>query len=67
MVIYWVAYIRGSFSLKERYVSAEQARGRCNDLLGEAYFIRVVVADHDEPSLLRNCFELPPPGANRCF
>ncbi len=58
-VIYWVAYQRGSFILKERYQCADRARKRCSDLITEARYIRIVPAEETEPYFLRNCFELP--------
>lgn len=60
MMTYWVAYIRGSFSVKERYVRVELARTRCTELLTEARLIRLVVAEDGENAPLLNCFELPP-------
>src|SRR5438045_2424419 len=48
-VIYWVAYQRGSFSLKERYQCPDQARSRCSDLITEARYIRIVPAHNDQP------------------
>jgi hypothetical protein len=56
-LIYWVAYQRGSFSLKERYHCPERARSRCGDLITEARYIRIVPAEDDEP--LPHGFELP--------
>lgn len=58
-VIYWVAYQKGSFSLKERYHCPEQARSRCSDLITEARYIRLIPAP-EEPPALTHCFELPP-------
>jgi hypothetical protein len=57
-VIYWVAYQRGSFSLKERYLCPSQARERCNKLLTQARYIRIVSATADDPALA-HCVELP--------
>lgn len=59
IVIYWVAYQRGSFSLKERYHSPERARSRCSDLITEARYIRIVPAEESELYQLNHCFELP--------
>ena len=58
-LIYWVAYQRGSFSLKERYFSAERARDRCSDLITEARHIHIIPGEENEPHLLSHCFELP--------
>jgi hypothetical protein len=60
-VIYWVAYQRGSFSLKERYICHERARSRCSDLITEARYIQLLPAEEAEPPPLHHCFELPPP------
>jgi hypothetical protein len=60
MVVYWVAYVRGSFCVKERYASAGLARSRCNDLVGEAGLIRIVPIEEHVYPLLSNCIELPP-------
>ena len=57
-LIYWVAYQRGSFSVKERYHCHERARDRFGDLITEARYIRIVPAEDSEP--LPHCFELPP-------
>jgi hypothetical protein len=58
-LIYWVAYQRGSFSLKERYFCPERARSRCSDLITEARYIRIVPAEESETHFLRHCFEIP--------
>jgi hypothetical protein len=58
-LIYWVAYQRGSFSLKERYICPEQAKSRCCDLIAEARHIRIVPAHESDPPFLIQCFELP--------
>jgi hypothetical protein len=58
-VIYWVAYQRGSFSLKERYQCPDRARSRCSDLITKARFIRLVPAAEGEAPPLNQCFELP--------
>jgi len=58
-LIYWVAYQRGSFSVKERYHCHERARDRCGDLITEARYIRIVPADDSESHFLPQCFELP--------
>jgi hypothetical protein len=57
-VIYWVAYQRGSFNLKERYFCPREARDRCNNLLTQARYIRIVSATADDPALA-HCLELP--------
>jgi len=59
IVIYWVAYQRGSFSVKERYLCPDQARSRCSDLITKARYIRIVPAEEAERHLLNQCFELP--------
>lgn len=58
-MIYWVAYQRGSFNLKERYFCPRQARDRCNNLLTQAArYIRIVSATAEDPHLA-HCLELP--------
>jgi len=59
VLIYWVAYQRGSFSLKERYLCPERARNRCGDLITEARYIRIVPSEDGESHFLPQCFELP--------
>lgn len=59
VLIYWVAYQRGSFSVKERYFSPERARDRCGDLITEARHIHIIPAEENESHLLSHCFELP--------
>jgi len=61
-LIYWVAYQRGSFSLKERYFCPERARDRCSDLITEARHIHIIPGEENEPHLLSHCFELPAAG-----
>jgi hypothetical protein len=58
-LIYWVAYQRGSFSVKERYFCPERARDRCGDLITEARYIRIIPGEENETHLLSHCFELP--------
>ena len=58
-VVYWVAYQRGSFSVKERYQCPDRARSRCSDLITEARYIRIVPAEEAERHHLNQCFELP--------
>jgi hypothetical protein len=60
-VIWWVAYQRGSFSLKERYSSAQHAHQRCGHLFARAEYLRIVADDDIEGcAMLAHCFELPP-------
>ena len=57
---YWVAYKRGSFSVKEKYPCADRARNRCADLHSKAQSIRIVVAEQHNYPVLPHCLELPP-------
>ncbi|HEY2009502.1 MAG TPA: hypothetical protein VGH23_10965 [Rhizomicrobium sp.] len=60
-MIWWVAYRRGSFSLKEGYRSAQHALERCGGLFTHAQFLRIVPGDDIEGcATLACCFELPP-------
>ena len=60
-MIWWVAYRRGSFSLKERYLSSGHAMERCGCLFTQAQYLRVVSDDDIEGcATLASCFELPP-------
>jgi hypothetical protein len=60
-VIWWVVYRRGSFSLKERYLSAQHAHERCGGLLTCARQLQIVSDDDIEGrAALRHCLELPP-------
>jgi len=60
-VIWWVAYRRGSFSLKERYESDTRAQQRCSHLFTHAQHLRVIPdADTDGCAAIGHCFELPP-------
>jgi hypothetical protein len=60
-VIWWVVYWRGSFHLKERYFSAQQANRRRGALFTQARFLRIVPGDDVEGlTALAHCFELPP-------
>ena len=60
-MIWWVAYQRGSFSLKERYESATRARQRCSHLVTHALYLRVIPPDDiDGCAAIGHCFELPP-------
>jgi hypothetical protein len=56
---YWVAYKRGSFSIKEQYASDACARLRSDQLRAVAHFIRVVVAAEGNHPALSQCLELP--------
>lgn len=60
IVIYWVAYWRGSFSLKERYASPEDAYIRCAGLQPVARAVRIVESGDDQHPFLPKCIELPP-------
>jgi hypothetical protein len=59
-VIWWVTYQRGSFHLKERYVSLLCAYERCGSLLTHVQDLRVI-PDDDMESLasVAHCLELP--------
>ncbi len=60
-MIWWVAYQRGSFSLKERYDSATRAQQRCGHLFTHAQYLRVISHDDtDARAAIGHCFELPP-------
>jgi hypothetical protein len=60
-VIWWVAYQRGSFSLKERYESATCAQQRCSHLVTHTQHLRVIPHDDtDGCAAIGHCFELPP-------
>jgi hypothetical protein len=59
-VIWWVAYQRGSFHLKERYFSARPAYERCGRLLTQVRYLRVITEDDMEGlASLAHCLELP--------
>jgi hypothetical protein len=61
-VIWWVAYQRGSFNLKESYTSIQRAHERCLLLLAQAQYLRVISGDDiDGLASVAHCFELPPP------
>jgi hypothetical protein len=60
-VIWWVAYQRGSFHLKERYVSARPAYERCGRLFTHVRFLRVITDDDMEGlASVADCLEIPP-------
>jgi hypothetical protein len=60
-VIWWVAYQRGSFSLKERYACAQHAHQRCGHLFTRAQYLRIIAdTDIEGRAALAHCFELPP-------
>ena len=56
---YWVAYKRGSFNVKEKYMCADRAHSRCTDLRTKAQSIRIVVAEMHNHPVLPQCLELP--------
>ena len=56
---YWVAYQRGSFSVKEKYTCGDRAGSRCVDLHTKAHSIRIVVAEQHNFPVLPQCLELP--------
>ncbi len=59
-MIWWVVYRRGSFSLKERYLSAQHAHERCGGLFTHAQNLQIVPDDDSEGrAALLHCFELP--------
>lgn len=60
MVVYWVAYVRGSFCVKERFASADLARNRCIALATKAQLIRIVPVEERVYPPLSACIELPP-------
>jgi hypothetical protein len=61
-VVWWVAYRRDSFVLKERYTNAQHAHARCDGLFTTTQFLRIVPSDDAEGlASLAHCFELPPP------
>ena len=61
-MVWWVAYRRGSFSLKERYANAQHAHERCGGLFTHAQHLRIIAGDDIEGVAALTChFELPPP------
>jgi len=56
---YWVAYRRGSFSVKEQYACDACARSRSDELRAVAHSIRVVAAAESNHPVLHQCLELP--------
>lgn len=60
-MIWWVAYQRGSFTLKERYDSAQHAHERCGHLFTHTRYLRIVADDDIEGrARITDCLELPP-------
>ena len=60
-MVWWVAYQRGSFHLKEGYPCSLRARERCLHLFTKAQYLRVVAEDDVEGLAgLAHCLELPP-------
>lgn len=59
--MWWVAYQRGSFALKERYENAQHAHERCGRLFTHAQYLRIIADDDIEGcARIARCFELPP-------
>lgn len=59
-MIWWVAYQRGSFHLKERYVSVQRAYERCGRLLTHVQYLRVIPEDDIEGlASMAGSLELP--------
>ena len=59
-MVWWVAYQRGSFLLKERYSCIHSAHARCMHLLADAQYLRIVPGDDiDGVASLINVLELP--------
>ena len=56
---YWVAYKRGSFSIKEKYTCGDRARSRCADLHSKAQSVRIVMAEQHHYPVLPQFLELP--------
>ena len=66
-MIWWVAYQRGSFHLKERYSSAHHAHVRCMHLLACTQYLRIVPGDDIEGlASLAHMLELPPIASQYC-
>ena len=60
-MVWWVAYQRGSFNLKESYPCRLRARERCLRLFTKAQYLRVIAGDDIEGlASLAHCLELPP-------
>ena len=60
-MIWWVAYQRGSFVLKERYENARHAHERCGRLFTHARFLRIIPDDDLEGrAAIACCVEIPP-------
>ena len=59
-MVWWVAYRRGSFLLKERYSCIHRAHERCMHLLADAQHLRIVRGDDiDGLASLIHVLELP--------
>jgi hypothetical protein len=60
VVVWWVAYQRGSFLLKERYSCVHRAHARCIHLLTHAQYLRIIPGDDIEGlASLAHVLELP--------
>jgi hypothetical protein len=61
-MIWWVAYQRGSFNLKECYPCMHRARARCVKLFTQTQNLRIIAGDDVEGlASLAHCLELPAP------
>ena len=59
-MVWWVAYQRGSFLIKERYCCIHRAHARCIHLLARAQHLRIVPGDDiDGLASLAHVLELP--------
>jgi len=59
-MIWWVAYQRGSFNLKERYGCVQRAYERCSRLFTRVQYLRVIAGDDiDGLASVAHCLELP--------
>jgi hypothetical protein len=59
-MIWWVAYQRGSFNLKESYPCIQRAQERCVRLLTDVQYLRVIAGDDvDGLASVAHCLELP--------
>ena len=59
-MVWWVAYQRGSFNLKERYPCSHRAKERCVRLFTQAQYLRIIAGDDIEGlASLAHCLELP--------
>ena len=60
-MIWWVVYRRGSFALKERYLSAQHAHERCGGLFTHTQYLKIVPDDDVEAcAAFAHWLELPP-------